>query len=137
MDGGEMWSTETLLEELKTVDLYKKELEKIIFDQNILIRALLNLNKTTAEIKLPEHSYELVLTHNEHKDRHITIHEIFEIYKSCDRRDMVDKTAKKRCMETDEVWELKWYPKTLSGYYMLIGPTLEEVLVAANSDKYK
>lgn len=88
------------------------------------------------EIKFPEHKAGLTLMHNEHK----SLYETAEQYLNS-REDYFDDeafatdTSKQRCIETNEIWELHWYPNTPVGFNNIVGATLEEVLEKANSDE--
>lgn len=82
------------------------------------------------ELKLPEHKASLQITHNQHKD----YYESVESYTSDfgpDRESWVSEDQKKKSLETQELWELQWYPLTPIGSYCLWGADLEVLMEEA------
>lgn len=82
-------------------------------------------------MRFPKHKCGLYLTHNQHKD----CYEIVELYlnhRELDNDDFATPTSKQRCIETNEIWELQWYPNTPVAFNKVYGATLEEVLEKAN-----
>lgn len=79
---------------------------------------------------LPRHNCSLHLTHNHHRDYYESVEEYFKNpwMEGFD----VSEDEKRRMIETNEIWELQWYPDTPIGFYKVIGATLEEVLRKAN-----
>jgi len=84
-------------------------------------------------MKLPRHKCGLYLTHNEHRDDYQTALQGIEKYELiCDHElDWATPDARERCIATNELWQLQWYPDTPIGSYSVFGATLEEVLKAA------
>lgn len=82
-------------------------------------------------MQFPEHKCGLYLTHNHHKD-YYTLAEIYLDYSKIDNDDFATPTSKQRCIETDQIWELQWYPNTPIGFNKVWGATLEDVLEKAN-----
>lgn len=81
-------------------------------------------------MKFPAHKASLHLTHNDHT----TCYETVESYCSrpyFDDKDWVSEEQKKKAFETQEIWELQWYPETPVGFYKLIAADLDVLLEAA------
>jgi len=80
-------------------------------------------------MKFPKHEASLHLTHNQHKAYYETVEQYLSNY---DLEDCwVSEEQKKKSLETQELWELQWYPDTPVGSYTLMGADLEEVLKEA------
>lgn len=79
------------------------------------------------KIIFPKHESGLYLEHNPHKDNYLDaldyLHELDP--------DFVVGNAKARCVESDEIWTLQWYPRTPVGFNLVAAPTFEEVLYSA------
>ena len=80
---------------------------------------------------LPKHECALTLTHNEHKSYHQTVEEYLrdtEINKNllCPR--WKSKEAKRHAIETNEMWELHWYPEIPGSFFYIAAPTLLELV---------
>ena len=78
---------------------------------------------------LPQHKYGLFLTHNEHRDYYEKAEDY--IREGCERSSATvwkNDEAKQRAIETDEIWELQWYPNTPIAFYHVAAPTLAELL---------
>ena len=71
------------------------------------------------------------MTHNQHKDYYETVTQHLEEYPGFDDDNFVSKEDRQKCIDTDELWELQWYPKTPVGFYKVCGSTLEIVLERA------
>lgn len=75
---------------------------------------------------LPAHECGLSIEHNEHKVYYESIgeylgrHEMAETWK--------DKEAWQRMMDTDEIWEMQWFPRTPVVSAHVCAPTLSELL---------
>lgn len=81
---------------------------------------------------LPKHKATLYLTHNEHKSDYQSVkqrieHEHFSLDDDC----FVSDEDKQKCIDTDELWELQWYPDTPIGFYKVCGSSLQVVLEKA------
>ncbi len=77
----------------------------------------------------PKHKCSMTLTHNRHLDYYDTAAQFI----ADDRNAFNFKSAEavRRSIDTNEIWELQWYPDTPIGYYSVAAPTLDEVLVYA------
>lgn len=83
----------------------------------------------------PEHKCGLYLTHNEHKDYYQTAEQAIKELEERDNMsiDWATPTSRQRCIDTNEIWSLQWYPNTPVGFNIIHGATLEEVIEAANN----
>ena len=79
-------------------------------------------------MKFPKHEASMSLNHNEHK---ACYDPIAAYISELPFHEWATPTSKARCIETDEIWELQWYPNTPVGFCTMYGATLEEVLEAA------
>jgi hypothetical protein len=80
-------------------------------------------------IDLPKHKCGLFLTHNQHKDYYQSAKETIEEQKEHEcPPDWRNDEQKQRAIETNEIWELQWYPDTPIGCYAICAPTLKELL---------
>lgn len=81
-------------------------------------------------MNLPKHSCGLYLTHNEHRDYYETVAQWLET-----RHDngpaFQSEVARAVCIETNECWQLQWYPNTPVAFNHIAAPTLEELLAFA------
>lgn len=82
-------------------------------------------------MKLPSHKAGLYLTHNQHKDYYETVEEHIKEYMNMSKDDFVSLEDYQKCVDTDELWELQWYPETPIGFHKVNGSTLEIVLQKA------
>ena len=80
----------------------------------------------------PAHKCGLFLTHNEHKDYYETVEEWLNSMSQCPW-DFRDEESLKRCIETNEIWTLQFYPRTPIAFEAYAAPTLEELLELAYS----
>ena len=85
-------------------------------------------------MKLPKHKCELSITHNEHKSYYLSVKEYLH---EGDDIDWQSLEHKQRAIETDEIWQMRWYPETPVGFYSACAPTLEELLEFVNSKDWK
>ena len=76
-------------------------------------------------MKFPEHKCGLYLSHNPHRD----VYEIVQDYYEPD--DFISSTDRQKCIDTDDVWELQWYPDTPIGFHRVLGSSLELVMAEA------
>lgn len=76
----------------------------------------------------PQHKCGLYLCHNGNRDYYQTVEKYLEDH---DTADWENDDSKKRAIDTDEIWELQWYPNTPIGFYRVAAPTLEEVMAYA------
>lgn len=85
-----------------------------------------------AQFVLPLHKAGLYLNHNEHLCYYETAEKWIEDREAHDiADDWSSPDARQRCIDTNEVWVLHWYPQNPVGFFCIAGPTLEEVLAAA------
>lgn len=78
-------------------------------------------------IKFPDHLASLHLTHNQHKDYYETV-EKYNQNSWMKDISWVSEEQQKKSLETNEVWELQWYPHTPIGSYCIAGADLDAVL---------
>lgn len=77
----------------------------------------------------PRHACGLHLTHNQHKDYYESIEQYF---KNPWMEDIEITDEEKQLMiDSNEIWELQWYPDTPIGSYKLIGHDFDNVLYRA------
>ncbi len=69
------------------------------------------------------------MSHNGHKNYYESAHVYIQgrLDKCFESED-----AKKRAIETDEIWELQWYPETPIGFHIVAAPTFDECIDYAN-----
>ena len=83
-------------------------------------------------MNLPKHKASLSMTHNDHKDYYLTVADLLkENHPSIDAEYFVSDEDMQKCIDTDELWEIQWYPNTPIGFYKVCGSTLEIVLSKA------
>jgi hypothetical protein len=61
---------------------------------------------------LPEHKCGLHIFHNPHKDYYETVEEYFIDYSS----KFISPEERELSIQTDELWEIRWYPDTPVGF---------------------
>lgn len=83
---------------------------------------------------LPKHKCGLYLTHNEHKDYYKTVLQSIE---DCDINDVdwVSVEERQKAIDSDELWELQWYPDTPIGFYIIRASSLEALKSAIDCNK--
>jgi hypothetical protein len=80
----------------------------------------------------PEHKASLHLTHNQHKAYYETLESYLESFGEDDHKhNWVSEEHKVKALDTQELWELQWYPDTPIGSYVLWAADLEIILKAA------
>ena len=86
--------------------------------------------KPIEEVLFPKHKCGLYLSHNEPKDVYETVKQNIE-----DGRyrpeNFVSKEDMQKCIDSDDIWELQWYPDTPIGSYIILGSNLKIVLEKA------
>ena len=70
---------------------------------------------------LPKHKAGLTLEHNPHKG----VYEDVEEYMKRDVDDWVSEEERVLAYEKDELWTLRWYPETPTGFYTIAASSLE------------
>jgi hypothetical protein len=87
-------------------------------------------------IKLPRHKCGLFIEHNCHKNCYQTVEEWIAFCHKNDERIFKNESAKQRCISTNEIWTMSWYPDTPVGFYIVAAPTFVELLeFALETDK--
>ena len=86
-------------------------------------------------IEFPPHKCGLFLTHNEHRNYYETVEEFLGSNKLDDEFETPE--ARQQCIDTDELWELQWYPDTAIGFYRCFAPTLESLMAFVNRGGHK
>lgn len=80
-------------------------------------------------MKFPKH-HQLCITHNGHFINYETIAQYIE---GCDYLNNMDKKDVQKCIETNQIWEIQWYPYTPISFYSVAASTLERCLEIINS----
>lgn len=80
-------------------------------------------------MKFPRHKASLHLTHNQHKAYYETVQECYPDDRNA--KAWVNEEQKAKAIETQEVWELQWYPHTPVGSLSLLAADLDVLLNAA------
>lgn len=80
-------------------------------------------------IKLPEHKCGLYISHNAHINSYQNIDEYIDFIDP----DWKNEEHKQRCIDTNEIWQMRVYPDTPVGSYVIAAPTLDELLDFANT----
>ncbi len=91
-----------------------------------------NAEPLYTKLELPKHKASLTISHNSHKDYYMTVADLLkENHPSIDVENFVNEEDMQKCIDTDELWEIQWYPNTPVGFYIVCGSTLEIVLSKA------
>ena len=69
----------------------------------------------------PRHAVCLSLEHNEHKSFYETVEQYY------DPEDFISDEEWKKCVETNEVWVLRWYPDTPIGAYIISASSIQAI----------
>jgi len=81
---------------------------------------------------LPRHKASLSINHNDHKDYYMTVADLMTSeHPSLDKDYFVSDEDLQVCIDTNELWEIQWYPDTPVGFYKVCGSTLEIILARA------
>lgn len=84
------------------------------------------------ETKFPAHKCSMTITHNYHRDMYQTVAQwVQELESRGGEIQWKDDAAKQRSIETNQMWELQWYPDTPIGFYVAAAPTFGEVIALA------
>lgn len=81
----------------------------------------------------PQHKASLHLTHNDHTTSYQTVTEWWKFQIECcnaDVDDWVNPEQLAKAIETNEVWELQWYPDTPVGFIVRYACDLDVLLEA-------
>lgn len=76
-------------------------------------------------MKFPAHKVSLSLVHNQHKAYY---QPIADYVMPIDEHEWISLGERQRALDTDEIWELQWYPDTPVGSYFLCASTLEALM---------
>jgi hypothetical protein len=84
-------------------------------------------------MKFPKH-LNLSITHNPHKNYYQTVLQYLE------DDDISKKSITKEdlciCIETDELWELQWYPSSPISFFKILSYSLQRCLELAQESRY-
>lgn len=86
----------------------------------------------TTLLRLPSHTASLSITHNEH----LATYETVEQYLSDEGKapycpeEWLSRSDYKTALRTNELWEMRWYPHSPVGFYIVYGSTLENMIKA-------
>ena len=82
-------------------------------------------------MEFPKH-LALYMTHNDHKTNYESV-EVYLMDMVDDYQDLFENLgALQQAIDTDEIWDIQWYPDTPVGFYRILAPTLEDALRIAN-----
>ncbi len=87
----------------------------------------------------PEHAGSLELTHNDFKSNYETAEEWIDHIDKLEKDngvlapDWESPEHKKRAIDTNEIWELHWYPRTPIGFHYIAAPTFDELVKFAKT----
>lgn len=81
----------------------------------------------------PPHKASLHLTHNQHKAYYETVEQHLEDLQIRED-DWVSPAEKQRAYETQELWELQWYPETPVGCHIFYASSLEALMTYVNAN---
>lgn len=89
-------------------------------------------------MKLPKHKCGLTIQHNIHNSNYQTAKEYIEGKEEANNEPgWQSQEHRQRAIDTNEIWEMQWYPDTPVGHYSAAAPTLEELLSFVNSEEWK
>jgi hypothetical protein len=71
---------------------------------------------------LPKHSGSLCLSHNDHLDVYESVSDYYR-----DLEDFISQEEYQKCLETNNVWSLIWYPETPVGFCVIRAASLEAI----------
>jgi hypothetical protein len=83
-------------------------------------------------LKLPAHKCGLYLEHNAHKDLYQSV---AEYIKDDDLTNWPSEAEREKAIDTDELWEIRWYPETPISFCVATAATLEALLEFVNHDE--
>lgn len=83
------------------------------------------------DIVWPKHACELSLTHNRNRSYYQTVE---EMVRDDNLGDWVSDEQRQKAIDTNEIWELQWYPDTPIGFCCLWAADLDVLLAAAQED---
>ena len=71
---------------------------------------------------LPKHKCSLYLTHNEHKSCYESVTDYY-----IRGEEFVSPEEYQKCVDTDNVWSLQWYPDTPVSFFVIRAASLESI----------
>lgn len=92
---------------------------------------ILKLIESTSSLlrNLPEHKCSLSIENNENRNYYESVEEYISRVSSEDFYEFSSPEAKAKCIETDELWTMQWYPDTPTVSKAIAAPTLLDVLL--------
>jgi hypothetical protein len=85
--------------------------------------------------QMPAHACSFSIIHNEHLDCYETVKDYVDGIADRAGGDMYDwesPESKQRCIDTGELWEMRWYPRNPITFSLIGAPTLDELLKFAD-----
>ena len=83
------------------------------------------------DIKWPKHKAGMCINHNQHLINYITVEKELEIFDDYYESAFKNDEARQRCIDTNELWSVQWYPETPVGFCVTAASTLEEAVAYA------
>ena len=86
---------------------------------------------------LPPHKAGLILRHNDHLNVYETAEDVIlqdEANHGPHGADFVSPEQRQKAIETNEIWELHWYPDTPVGFYRLRAAELSALIAAVQEE---
>ena len=80
----------------------------------------------------PEHKCGLTISHNECRNYYQTVRQYLDYMEAGPT--WPSEEDKALAIETNEMWEIQWYPKTPIGFFHVAATTLEAALELASSN---
>lgn len=84
---------------------------------------------------LPSHKASLSIEHNRHLDYYRTAEEEILTNDSYYDEESFPEGEREKCIASNEIWTLHWYPETPVGFNLIHASTLEALLQAAANTK--
>jgi len=82
---------------------------------------------------LPKHKSSLTIIHNDHLNTYETVECYLSAFGDFNEHEWYSQSEYDTAIETNELWEIHWYPDTPIGSYKVYGSTLENAIRYANS----
>ena len=79
------------------------------------------------DIKFPHHM-SLSIEHNQHKNYYEKLEDYLKNDGGLPRSKHLTSEEYKKCIETDELWEIQFYPISPISFHYIAAPTLYEAL---------
>ena len=84
-------------------------------------------------MKLPKH-HILSIEHNPHKSSYETVQQYLDNYDHL--KALIIEEDLKICIESNELWQIQWYPFTPISFNVVISYSLERCLELINEELY-